>query len=82
MPEIPDTGKLIDSLRERIKKLNQVHIKAMEAAIYLPMNKQEMQAHEESGHRLSELRRELIDLIRGQNEESSRGARDSDHWRE
>lgn len=59
-----NTERLIDSLRERISKLDRVQRKAMKADACVTLNKQQARDYEERAQGLSELRRELLDLVR------------------
>jgi hypothetical protein len=58
------SADLIGKLRERIKQLDHIHSKATDRAAYITMNKQETRNYEERAQGLSELRRELLNLVR------------------
>lgn len=60
------TVELIASLRERIKKLDCDHNRDRKIAAFITMNRQETFNYEDRAQRLSELRRELLDLMRSQ----------------
>lgn len=59
-------AELIEKLRERIKKLDHDQNRAMELAAYVTMSKQATQDYDERAQRLTELRRELLNLMQGQ----------------